>query len=239
MQIKDLIELGLTKNQASIYLELIKHPEQTAGKIAKMLSIDRSFVYGILSSLTDKGLVTHTIKAGKRLFHPTDPENFLKELEEKKAKVSKIVNELKLIKQTKKQERTVDVYEGKSGIKAFVREFLDSDNFYTLGGGGKLNIFETLKYEYPHYLKELKKKKITGKLITSVKNKEIMKNIYQNTKVDIKTFKELKSKTSFTIFKDKLAIYSFEEKPFVITIDDKSISDALKDYFNLLWKQAK
>ncbi len=239
MEIRELVETGLTKNQAEVYLELIKNPGQTGGEIAKKLSIDRSFAYGILNSLIAKGLISYVVKENKRVFFPSDTENLLKEIEEKKVKILNVIKELKSIKKQIKEEKSVRVYEGKAGLKAFVRDFLESTKFYTLGGGGKLTIFEVLKYEYPHYLKELKKKKMKGKLITSPENKQIMKEMYKNSKVSIKTFDNLKSQVNFTIFKNKLAIYSVEEKPFVIIIEDKNISDALMAYFGNIWKTAK
>jgi len=239
MELKDLIEIGLTKNQAEVYLEVVKHPSQTGGQIAKKLSIDRSFVYNILSSLIDKGFISHIIKGKVRLYYSSDPENLLREVEDKKNKISKVIKELKEIKKTTKSERSVRVYEGKAGLKAWIRDFLDTDSFSTLGGGGTLNILDVLKYDYPHYLKEFNKKMIKGRLITSKANKKVMKKVYEKSKVDIKTFESLKSDVSFTVFKDKLAIYSAEEKPFVIIIEDKTISNSLKNYFNEMWKIAK
>ena len=49
MKSEQLTEIGLTKNQAKVYLEILKTPEQTGGEISKKLSIDRSFAYGILA----------------------------------------------------------------------------------------------------------------------------------------------------------------------------------------------
>lgn len=239
MEAKELISAGLTKNQAEVYLEILKHPEQSGGEIAKIISIDRSFVYSIVNSLIDKGLVSHITKGKVRLYYPADPENLLKEIEEKRTKVDKIVQELKALKKQTKPEKSVLVYEGKAGLKAYIRDFLESDSFETLGGGGNLKILEALKYEYPHYLKEFNKKKIRGKLVTSPKNKKIMSKIYKNSKVKIKTFEGLESGVSFTIFKNKLAIYSVEEKPFVIIIENKNITNALKNYFDKTWNFAK
>lgn len=235
---KELIEIGLTQAQANVYLELNKNPEQTAGKIAKTLSLDRSFTYGILTNLIDKGLVNYITKENKRLFYPSDPDNLIKEINEKRDRIKKVIKELKSIKKQRKQQRSVNVYEGKAGLKAYVRDFLQSKTFYTLGGGGKLNILEALKYEYPHYLKDFKKKNIKGKLITSKDNKKIMQNLYGD-KVKIKILKNLDNQVTFTIFKNKLAIYSAQGKPFVIMIQDKDISKALKDYFDELWEVSK
>jgi len=239
MNTEELIEVGLTKNQAEIYIELIKHPGQTAGKIAKILSIDRSFVYGILNNLSDKGLVSHIIKEDKKAFFASDPENLLKEIDEKRNKISKVVKEIKSLQEIKKEEKSVKVYEGKSGLKAYVRDFLESKEFYTLGGGGNLSILEVLKYEFPHYLKDIKKKKLVGKIITSKRNIKKLREMYVGSNVKSKFLDELKSQVNFTIFDNKLAIYTAEEKPLVIIIEDKKISESLFNYFNLLWKIAK
>jgi len=236
MEIEKLIGLGLTKNQAEVYLELLKNPGQTGGEIAKNLSIDRSFSYGILNNLMEKGLANYIIKDNKRLFSASEPSNLLEEIDEKRNKIQKIVKELESIKKKTKEEKSVKVYEGKSGLKAYVRDLLESKEFLTLGGGSKLNILDALKYEYPHYVKELSKKKIKGKLITSPENKKIMKEIYKNYKVNIKSLKNLKNPSSLTIFKNKVAIYRVEDKPFVVIIEDKKMAEFFKMYFNHLWK---
>lgn len=239
MEAEDLISAGLTKNQAEVYLEILKHPEQSGGEIAKALSIDRSFVYSIINSLIDKGLVSYITKGKVRLYYSADPENLLKAIDEKRNNVNKIVQELKSLKEQTKSEKSVLVYEGKAGLKAYIRDFLEANSFETLGGGGNLKILEALKYEYPHYLNEFNKKKIRGKLITSPKNKKIMSDIYKNSRVEIKTFEGLESGVSFTIFKNKLAIYSAEEKPFVIMIENENIAKALKTYFDKTWNFVK
>jgi sugar-specific transcriptional regulator TrmB len=239
MEAEELINIGLTKNQAITYLEILKHPGQSAGKIAKNLSIDRSFTYGIINSLIDKGLVNYTTKENAKLYYTSDPENLLKDIEEKKNKIKGIVEELKNIKGQTNSEKSVFVYEGRAGLKAFAKDILDSNNILTIGGGGNLKIFEALEYEYPHYLKEIKEKQIKGKLITSEKNKKTLNKSYENSKVEIKSFEGLESGVSFSIYKNKLAIYCAEEKPYVIIIENEDISKALKAYFNKTWNFAK
>ncbi|MSR86534.1 hypothetical protein EXS74_04015 [Candidatus Woesearchaeota archaeon] len=239
MDITQLSEAGLRKNQAKTYLEVLKHPGQSGGKIAKNLMIDRSFTYNTLNSLVNKGLISYITKGKIRIFYATDPENLLKDIEEKRKRIEGIVEELKTIKEPSKGERSVVIYEGRQGLKAYIRDLLNAKSFETLGGGGNLSILKAIKHEYPHYLKEFTKRKIKGKLITSQKNKEIMKEIYKEAQVDIKTFEGLENNVNFTMFKDKVAIYSAEEQPFVIIIDNKNISKSLRTYFEKLWKAAK
>lgn len=235
MDIGELVEIGLTRNQAKFYLSLLKFPGQTAGELAKRISTDRSFAYDILNSLRDKGLVSYVKKENQRVFFASDPENLLKDLDEKRNKIHGLIERLNSIKPQKKEELSVNVYEGKAGLKAYVMDFLETEKFYTMGGGDALSLFEKLKYQYPQYLMKLTTKRIAGKIITSEESRTFLKQIYKDSKVKIKSFANLKSPVSFTIFKDKIAIYSAEEKPFVIIIEDKNISTALKAYFDILW----
>lgn len=239
MEAKQLEETGLTEKQAKAYLELLRTPGQNAGKIAKELSIDRTFAYGILNSLMKKGLASCVIKENKKAFYASNPDNLLKEIEEKKAKTLNLIKELKLIKQQTKEETLVKVYEGKSGLKVYARDLLQSNDFSTLGGGGELNILEELKYQYPQYLKELSKKKISGRIITSAQNIWILKELFRKSGIKIKILDNVKGQVSFTIFKNKVAVYSAEKKPFVIVMEDRNISAALKAYFDILWMAAK
>lgn len=52
-----LTDLGLSRNEADIYLALLKSSEGTASEVAKEASIARPAVYAILDSLVEAGLV--------------------------------------------------------------------------------------------------------------------------------------------------------------------------------------
>jgi sugar-specific transcriptional regulator TrmB len=235
MEIKQLCELGLTENQARVYVELLKNPAQNPSSISKELSIDRSFIYSILESLITKGLVSYSIESNKKIFYASNPECLLKDLEEKRLKTIRVIEDLKKIKKEDSKDELAKIYEGKSGFKEYIRQFLDSKSFLTLGGGANTEFLDLLRFEYPHYLAELNKKKIKGKLITSQENKKIMSKIYKESDIKIKTLKSLNTDVNFTIFDNKLAIWSVKEKPFIIIINRKSVSQSLGKYFKELW----
>jgi len=239
MEPKDLIYAGLTRNQAKVYLKIIKEPAMSGGQIAKGMSMDRSFVYSVLASLSNKGLINHIFQDNVKLFYPTDPESLLKDSEEKKERIMDIVEELKKIKGTAKPERVVLVYNGKAGLKVYMRDLLKCKTFSSLSGGGLYNIFDLLKNEFPHYLKVFDEKKIKGKIITSPENLANMKKTYNHLNIRIKTMEGLNNSVCFTLFGDKLAIYSLEDRPYVIIIEDKSVADTLTAYFNNVWETLK
>lgn len=54
--VNDLVMTGLTENEAKTYLLLLKH-KLTATRIAQNIGVNRSNIYGIISSLIEKGFV--------------------------------------------------------------------------------------------------------------------------------------------------------------------------------------
>lgn len=233
--LKKLMHLGLTKNQATVYLSLIQQPNQSAGSVAKHLSMDRSFVYGILNSLAHKGLVGYVVKENKRAYSASPPENLRKDIEEKQATASTLIEELQKFSHAKQEERSVNMYEGKSALKVMARAILDEDNFCVLAGGAGQLTVEKLYYELPHYIRELKKKKIKAKILVSVNKLSFLEKFLDFTCIKVRVLKKNVTKATFILFGNKLAIYSLKEKPIVIIIEDSNIREALQTYFDILW----
>jgi len=239
MNIQQLVDIGFTENQAKVYLSLFKKPGSGAGEISKKISLDRSFVYSIIESLIKKGLVYSSLIKNKRVFYSENPGRIIDELNEKKFKVEKILEELDKLKQSDNQTPKIEIYEGKTGLKKYLNEIIASKEFLTLGGGGNLNIFNILKYEHPHYFNSLKKAKISGKIICSAENKGFWRNNLKDTLIQVKSLKGSGKENSITILKDKLLFSLEEENPHVIVINNKDHAHSLRHYFSYLWNIAK
>ncbi len=70
---ENLINIGFNNIEADIYLELIKIGPQGASVIAKRLSLNRSSIYSILKSLTEKGVVSYCKKNNAKVYSANDP----------------------------------------------------------------------------------------------------------------------------------------------------------------------
>ena len=77
METKQLEELGLTKNEAIIYVFLLKTGETTTGKIIKETQIVNSQVYETLNSLISRGLVSYSVQKDGKHFSACDPKKFI------------------------------------------------------------------------------------------------------------------------------------------------------------------
>src|SRR3989344_4817462 len=102
METDQLVEFGLTKNQALVYVTLLKNPNISVTQISKITKLDRSFSYSIIDSLIKKGLVSYKVSKNRREFSAKDPAFLLEEIEEKKTKAQEIIKYLKGIKVEKK-----------------------------------------------------------------------------------------------------------------------------------------
>lgn len=70
--VNDLVKIGLTENEAKTYLLLLKH-KLTAAKIAQSIGVNRSNIYGIISSLIEKGFIRE-MNANVRTFVANNPK---------------------------------------------------------------------------------------------------------------------------------------------------------------------
>jgi sugar-specific transcriptional regulator TrmB len=82
-----LSEIGLTSQEASIYLFLITQESTPASTIADQLNITRSSSYDILKNLSEKGLVTSIEQNDSLKFSAEPPDNLLTILQNKEKKV--------------------------------------------------------------------------------------------------------------------------------------------------------
>ena len=79
----NLVELGLSKSEADIYLALIKFGKSTTTALTKQTGIHRTYIYDILEKLKEKGLISQIREEGKQYFMASDPSRLKDYLNEK------------------------------------------------------------------------------------------------------------------------------------------------------------
>jgi len=231
-----LREVGLSERESQVYIELARKGPIGGGKLSKILQIDRTHTYNILKNLVNKGFASYIVKDKKTLFQTTSPDNLLNSIKKKENIIKSLIPDIKALGKTPIKESHVEILEGKAGIKTILQKLIESKpkEICVYGGTGKS--YEILKYEIQHITKSLKTQKFTGRIITGEKLKGELFTKLSNFK--IKYVKEL-TPSSTMIFGDKVSINIFDEKPFFILIENKSLATSYKNYFEYLWKQAE
>lgn len=230
--IDGLKSADLTPNESKAYLKLLEFKELNANGLAKKISMDRSLTYSILNKLLEKGLVSYKIKNSKKYFVASKPVNLLNNLKEKEAVIKDILPQLEQIRQVEDGVYSIDVYEGKSGLRSWINLILNAKEYFAFGMTGKA-YYEL--YEMSRLVKEFKEKKIKIKLIGYEQDNK-QKSAHQlgfNYR-----YLPFKMTASTSVFGDYISIHHIGEKPLIIVIKNKEIAKSYKNLFDYLWQIA-
>ena len=102
MNTATLENIGLTRNQAEVYLALLKLGSATAQQVIKESGLHRSPVYDALEKLQEQGLVSSVVKDFKQYFQAVSPKKLYSYLEEKKQELTEAMPELEKLESMKK-----------------------------------------------------------------------------------------------------------------------------------------
>ncbi len=163
-KVESLVQFGLTKNEAKVYLALINLGSANAIEITKLSKVHRVNVYDVLERLREKGLISTIIQSNKRIFRPADPEQLLKLIKDKEELLNRIVPQLRKEFMSKHEKQQVHHFFGVEGVMRAYYMMLDQNaTIYGLGGSGLNRNY--LKHRHDIWNKERSKKKIHGKMI--------------------------------------------------------------------------
>ena len=230
-----LQEIGLNEKESKIYLELLKEKSQTASRLAKLTNLNRTTAYLELENLLKLGLVSYTIKNSKRYYQPAPPKKLIETLETKKKKIKSILPQLESLT-SEKEEIKIETYEGREGLKTFYQDILNNATEVLAFGTTGL-AFEILEFEFPHFIKDCKKKKIKAKYISNENAKNQLDKLPKDM-VKIKYMnKKFTAKVTTLIYKNKVAIQSLQKNKIYITVTtDKNLYETYKNYFEFMWR---
>jgi sugar-specific transcriptional regulator TrmB len=243
-ELKETLErIGLSSSETKVYLNLLRIGSSKAGKISKECQINRTTTYDALKRLQEKGLASYVVKANRKWFEAVEPTRLLDYLKEKEDDLQKIMLELQSIDKIPKEKHNVTLFYGYRGMKSILLDLLQE-------GGTRfvMDSEEQMARKMPHFakffIKQLDEKKITVKHLIR-DNKEVVDWWYEpsikpSKGTEVKFIdKKTPSDAVIEIYGDKVAICIWTEPPEGIVIQNKTIADSFREYFEILWKTAK
>lgn len=239
---QSLVSIGFTVNEAKVYDALIILGSCMAGQIAKLTNMHRRPVYDSLERLIEKGLVSYTLKEGKKHFQAANPERLLNVVKEEESKIREMLPELIKKYESKKPSFFAEVYEGKSGVKSVFEDILKTGKtWYSVGTTGLgFIIMPTYMEQYHKRRAEIgvKRKML---LANTLRGREYYKKFKSLELCTIKLLpKEIENPQTLWIYGNKVAIALLsEDYPIIFLIENEAIAKSYKGYFDMLWKQSK
>lgn len=231
----NLKELGFTPNQIKVYLTLLKRGQTKVGPIVSALNLHRYVVYQSLQGLTARKLVTQVKKRGVTYYSPTDPKPLLEEFKKKEKLAAETIKDLKKLGEISPSE--VSLLTGQQGIVDLYEMILyNKEDLYLIGSNF------TIGKRYKKTLSDLE-----GKIRASGITHHILAqpDVSGLEKLDLKIKLRYLPKSFppsphvIWVAGDLSAHVLWEDPELVWLIKNKKIADNYRQYFGLLWKQAR
>ena len=239
---EELIEAGLTHNEAKIYLCLNSNHDLSASQITKKTGVHRRNVYDSIDRLLDKGLINETILNNRKKFNATHPEHLLRLIEAQKTKIKSIIPPLTQQYSKEKRQSYIKLYKGIRGIKASFTDSLDmmkeGEKYFAMGC---IDMKEILgAFIYNHH-KEREKKNIESWTLFNYKFRKRSKELCGLKKHHSRVLPRSYYLPVQTVVygKDVVCQILVHKEPFVIQVVDEIFASNYKKYFQMLWKISK
>lgn len=237
--IKDeLVEIGLTENEAKTYLAALELGEATIVRIAKKSGVKRTTTYLSVESLKEKGFLSELRKKKKTFFYAEDPRILQDKIEERKKAIDRIVPQLLSITNLIDKKPKIIFYEGLEGIKDVYRDTLQYPDQEMLAWVSQ-DAFSILDEEFiRYYIPKRIEKKIWVRVIApdtpeikDYKNRETSElrktKLINSEKYPIEVEIDLYGK-------NKIGVMAFKEKVGLI-MESQKMYNTLKSIFEMYW----
>jgi len=238
MDISSLIEIGLTRNEARIYLALLKHSPALVGHIAEISNIHRRNVYDALERLIEKGIVTYIIKDGKKYFSAADPKRLVSLLKEKEQIIKTVLPELTELFKRRSDKQDAEIFRGKAALLSMLNMHItDKKDLYIFGSNKQ--IVDVLGKHYAEHVKEKEKAGVRTNIIFNSSSKS--KKMAKNKLTEIRYLpQKYDTNISTVIWGDKVALQLWlPDEPLAILIRSQDFARGFKVFFDIMWSLAK
>lgn len=232
-----LVSIGLKEQESVVYLALLELGETTVSPLAKKSGVHRTFVYDLLESLAEKGLVSYIEKKGRRHYIASDPLTLKTQVRETERDLDQIMPDLLSMYSTPKSRPEMRFFEGRKGIEVVDKEVLKEAKEICFFGSA-----ETWMQEFPNfaeYTKEQVKKNVRIRdLVCFGEDVREYARYYDPKLQELRYLpKGIKLRTDNIIWGNKVALVSYT-KQHAVVIESEEIVATMREMFEVLWKMA-
>ena len=247
--IPQLVAVGLTEDQASLYDALLRKGTLTARKATLEAGVPRTLGYAVLKQLENKGLVTKTELPGAvAQFSAAHPGVLLDKAESEQKAAERALSNLKIalpdlssLYNLATGKPGIKFYEGVSGIQAVLEDTLTAKE--TIYSYADLEMIEKhigeINREYVKKRDKLGVKK-RGLLLDTQENRFLLEG-YHTKVTDVKLIKADAApfKTVMQIYDGKISYFTLGEEHLVgVVIIDPHIYEMHKALFEATWNSS-
>jgi sugar-specific transcriptional regulator TrmB len=233
---KSLQEMGLSDQEAAIYMALLKTGGLAASLVAKETGLRRTTAYAILKGMTRKGFVTVFVRKGRQVFVAEKPQSVAGYFEKRLKNFSEGIPMLELLEKKQLKSGGLRFIESVDELKRFYAGILREYRGRSYDALGNSNAWQGLE---PEFFIQYRKDRANAGIRTRVL---ITADSGPASPTDPALLREVKFlpknyafKSTMDIFDDKVLIISPEQTSLAIVIAVPAMVDIFKSTFQMLW----
>lgn len=245
---KLLTEFWFSEKEAKVYLACLELWTAPASSIARHLSENRITIYSILKVLCKRGIATEVSRRKIKYYSVITPESLVKHEEIRFNKLKDALPELSGLMNHYWNKPKIYFYEWIEGLKNLFKDIIvEGDNmqdweyFYTFLGTKAID---------PEFQKYLNTEFVPFRLGYKTKTRAIIswkdiseysaynRDNHDSIVIEDEIFEMSNEIVVFWSSKIALLMYSTKELSWIV-IESKTLHDALRNIFNVIWKAHK
>lgn len=240
-----LRQLGLTDNELSVYMLLLKKPNQTAQQLATASNIQRTNLYRILDILVEQELIAINSESSVRRFYVTEPQNLQKLLQLKQTQLKQTSSLLSTTMPSFRSQYSLSLDKPgvfyMAGFEGFERLLLDEVK-------AKTEILLMASNDVPKENMARFKELLLERKRNGVKTRAIFHEANFNNKIraefnergfDVRFLGNTPFKGEIGLYEDNTTFTVYDPSLMTTVITNKHITDTMRTLFEHLWAIAK
>lgn len=238
-----LKELGLSHNEALVYLASLALGSTTISKIASAAQVKRTSVYPLIESLKQKGLINIEIKGFKKLFVPESPAKLEIMLELRRQKLNNNLPSLLSLYNTEANDSFIKCYEGLAGMKTvyngILQELKHHDDYLAVSDTEQ---FQNLDRSYfADFIKKRTRLQLkTRLLLQNTTLAKERKKFARNFNEQIKILPPATTlTTNLVIIPNRVIIHQLVPPIMITVIENKNIIKMHQEMFEIMWRSIR
>lgn len=244
MTIEQLEELGISNQQARLYLAALELSPASVASISKKAGMERTAAYPHLEELIKMGLLSIGPEKRRRVYIAQDPHSLGNILENRSGVYKKLLPELMSVFNTKGMKPKIRYYEGRDGLRTAMHNTLLSGSKLNLHLVPMNNVLEVLGEEFSRrYIEE---RVAFGIHARSLRVKEAVEGPWEIVSRDKSLLRDLRYLPNdfelddlIIIHANIVTIISSIHENYAVEIESKEFANTMKSFFNVVWQIAE
>lgn len=243
--VHQLVRLGFSEKEASVYLVCLQHPGAGVSEVGKWAQVNRATVYPVLESLCAKGLITSVLRGEDRAFRAEPPERLLTllrlqqtEMQERTRTAETLLPRLEAFFNARNEKPKIRYVEGLDGLHAMRQEHerYAEDILQIVGYDAFLLLHDPRHSRAHRATLGSQKRKVQSILVTqqAVKFDATFPVDYVTVSPD---FFPIDGEIS--VSGDRVILFSFKDRILAVEITSRAIAQTVRATLELAFAQAK